>query len=139
MVDFSKSDVEFIKKLPICRVATVTEHNAPTVRPVWPVFDGKNIYFASDPDTAKLHHISKNPQISAVFDDYDKANWSNLRGILIRGIAEIFWRGEEYRYAHTLLKDMYPEYRTKEGEWQEGEVAIIKIVPYCITKWASGT
>jgi len=132
------SEVDFIQQLPVARFATVTKKGEPVARPVWPVYDEKNIYIASDPETNKLRHINNNPSVSIVFDDYDKSNWSNLRGIIIQGTAEVFWKGEEYRYAHTLLKEKYPEYRTNQGGWKEGEVAIIKITPKKVIKWADG-
>jgi len=134
----SKSDVEFIQKLPVGRLATATKECEPVVRPVWPVFDSVFIYFASDPDMPKLEHIEANPEVSLVLDDYDRDNWSNVKGIRIQGEAEILWEGEEYRYAHTLLEEKYPEYRSPEGSWKEGDVPIIKITPTSFSKWASG-
>jgi nitroimidazol reductase NimA-like FMN-containing flavoprotein (pyridoxamine 5'-phosphate oxidase superfamily) len=108
------------------------------VRPVWPVFDGVFFYFASDPDTPKLEQIEANPQVSLVFDDYDPKNWSNIKGIRIQGEAELLWSGEEYRYAHSMLKEKYPEYRTEDGGWKEGELPIIKITPISFARWSSG-
>jgi nitroimidazol reductase NimA-like FMN-containing flavoprotein (pyridoxamine 5'-phosphate oxidase superfamily) len=134
----TKSDKNFIQEMPVCRLATATEECEPVVRPVWAVFDGVFLYFASDPDTPKLEHIEANPQVSLVFDDYDKNNWSNIKGIRIQGEAEIMWNGEEYRYAQSLLKEKYPEYQTEDGGWKEGEVPIIKITPTSFSKWASG-
>ena len=134
----SKSDVEFIQKLPVGRLATVTKECEPVVRPVWPVFDSVFIYFVSDPDMPKLEHIEANPEVSLVFDDYDRDNWSNVKGIRIQGEAEILWEGEEYRYAHTLLEEKYPEYRSDEGCWKEGDAPIIKITPTSFGKWTSG-
>jgi nitroimidazol reductase NimA-like FMN-containing flavoprotein (pyridoxamine 5'-phosphate oxidase superfamily) len=134
----SKSEVVFIQQLPVCRLATVTEDCEPVVRPVWPVFDGVYVYIASDPDTPKLEHIETNPQVSLVFDDYDRSNWSNVKGVRIQGEAELLWKGEEYRYAHDLLKEKYPEYQTEEGGWKEGDLPIIKITPTGFTKWAAG-
>jgi nitroimidazol reductase NimA-like FMN-containing flavoprotein (pyridoxamine 5'-phosphate oxidase superfamily) len=134
----SKADVTFIQQLPVSRLATVTEDCEPVVRPVWPVFDGVYVYIASDPDTPKLEHIETNPQVSLAFDDYDLSNWSNVKGIRIQGEAELLWNGEEYRYAHDLLKEKYPEYRTEEGGWKEGDLPIIKITPTGFNKWASG-
>jgi len=133
----SKSDITFIQQLPVCRLATATEECEPVVRPVWPVFDGANIYIASDPDTPKLEHIEANPEVSLVFDDYDRNNWSNIKGIRIQGEAAIMWNGKEYRYAHDLLKEKYPEYQTPEGGWKEGDTPIIKITPTSFTKWGS--
>jgi nitroimidazol reductase NimA-like FMN-containing flavoprotein (pyridoxamine 5'-phosphate oxidase superfamily) len=134
----SKSDIAFIQKLPVCRLATVTEDCEPMVRTVWAVFDGIYVYIATDPDTPKLEHIDVNPQVSLVFDDYDRNNWSNIKGIRVQGEAEVLWNGEEYRYAHSQLKEKYPEYQTAEGGWKEGDVPIIKITPTGFGKWLSG-
>ena len=30
--------------------------------------------------------------------------------------------GKEYRYAHDLLKEKYPEYASPEGSWKKGDV-----------------
>ncbi len=138
MLKLSPSDVAFIQELPVSRVATATKTGNPRVRPVWHVFDGKNIYFASDLGTVKLRHIKENPKVSIVFDDYDKTKWSNIRGIRIQGTARILWRGKEYRHAHLLLKEKFPEYRTKDGGWEEGEMPIIKITPQSYGKWTYG-
>jgi nitroimidazol reductase NimA-like FMN-containing flavoprotein (pyridoxamine 5'-phosphate oxidase superfamily) len=137
-IRLSKSDIAFVKQLPVCHLATATEECEPMVRPVWAVFDGANIYIASDPDTPKLEQIEANPQVSLVFDNYDEKNWSNIKGIRIQGEAEIMWNGKEYRYAHDLLKEKYPEYASPEGSWKEGDVPIIKIIPTDINKWSQG-
>jgi nitroimidazol reductase NimA-like FMN-containing flavoprotein (pyridoxamine 5'-phosphate oxidase superfamily) len=134
----SKADVAFMQKLPVCRLATVTEECEPVVRPVWSVFDGVNIYVATESDTPKLEHIEANPEVSLVFDDYDRENWSNIKGIRVQGEATVMMNGKEYRYAHDLLKEKYPEYRSEEGSWKEGDVPIIKILPTFIAKWAQG-
>lgn len=137
-VKLTQSETKFIQQLPVCRVATATRNGNPRVRPVWHVYDGICIYFATDPGTIKLRHIKQNPKVSIVFDDYDKENWSNLRGIRVQGTAKILTSGNEYRHAHTLLKGKYPEYRTEEGGWKEGEIPIIKITPKSYGKWADG-
>ncbi len=137
-IRLTKSDKTFIQTMPVGRLATATEDCEPVVRPVWPVFDGIYFYIASDPDTPKLEHIEANPQVSLVFDDYDRENWSNIKGMCFQGEAELLWNGEEYRYAQSLLKEKYPEYRTEKGGWKEGDIPIIKITPTSFSKWASG-
>ncbi|MDR1993837.1 MAG: pyridoxamine 5'-phosphate oxidase family protein [Nitrososphaerota archaeon] len=137
-IKLSKSDKAFIQKLPVGRLATATEDCEPVVRPVWPVFDGVHFYIASDPDTPKLEHIEANPQVSLVIDDYDRENWSIIKGIRIQGEAELLWTGEEYRYAHDLLKEKFPEYQTEAGGWKEGDLPIIKIIPTSFYRWAQG-
>jgi nitroimidazol reductase NimA-like FMN-containing flavoprotein (pyridoxamine 5'-phosphate oxidase superfamily) len=138
MKKLSKSDVAFIQKLPVGRLATATEDCEPMVRPVWPAYDGEYFYIASDPDTPKLDQIEGNPQVSLVIDDYDRENWSVVKGIRIQGEAEILWSGKEYQYAHSLLKEKYPEYQTEEGSWKEGEVPIIKVTPISYERWQEG-
>jgi nitroimidazol reductase NimA-like FMN-containing flavoprotein (pyridoxamine 5'-phosphate oxidase superfamily) len=138
ILKLSNSEVTFIQQLPVCRLATVTPEGQPIVRPVWHVFDGETVYFATDPGLPKLIHIRGNPKVSLAFDDYDRENWSNLRGIRIEGEAAVLEDGEEYRYAHAMLKDKYPEYRTKEGGWEEGQIPIIKIQSTHAMKWANG-
>jgi nitroimidazol reductase NimA-like FMN-containing flavoprotein (pyridoxamine 5'-phosphate oxidase superfamily) len=134
----SKKDVAFMQQLPVCRLATATEECEPIVRPVWPVFDGLNIYIASEPDTPKLEQIEANPEVSLVFDDYDRDNWSIIKGIRVQGEATIMLNGKEYRYAHDLLKEKYPEYRSEAGSWKEGDIPIIKVTPTSFNTWAQG-
>ena len=138
VLKLSKKDVAFMQQLPVCRLATATEECEPIVRPVWPVFDGLNIYIASDPDTPKLEQIEANPEVSLVFDDYDRDNWSIIKGIRVQGEATIMMNGKEYRYAHDLLKEKFPEYRTEAGGWKEGDIPIIKVMPTSYTTWAQG-
>ena len=137
-VKLSKYNVIFIQALPVCRVATATPRGTPRVRPVWHVFDGKCIYFASDPGTVKLRHIAKNPKVSVVFDDYDRGNWGNIHGVRVQGTAKVMWGGEEYKYAHGLLKQKFPEYNTEAGGWKEGDVAIVGVTPQSYGEWTFG-
>jgi len=137
-IRLTKSDKIFVQQLPVCRLATATEDCEPVVRPVWSVFDGVFIYFASDPDTPKLEQIEANPQVSVVFDDYDKNNWSTIRGVRIQGEAEILWKGKEYQYAHSMLREKFPEYQTEAGSWKEGDLPIVKITPTAFVRWSQG-
>ena len=56
---------------------------------------------------------------------------------VLQGEAEILWKGEEYRYAHELLEEKYPEYRSEAGGWKEGDIPIIKITPTDFGKWSA--
>jgi general stress protein 26 len=107
----SRSEIDFVKKLPVCRLATMTKDCEPMVRRVWPVFDGKFVYIATDAGLPKVKQIEDNPKVSIIFDDYDRNNWVNLQGVRMQGDAKILWEGEEYRSAHKRLMDKYPEYR----------------------------
>ena len=100
-VKLSKSDATFIQQLPVCRLATVTTECEPVVRPVWPVFDGVFVYIASDPDTPKLEQIEENPEVSLVFDDYDRDNWSNIQASACK--AKQNFSGEEKNTVMHIL------------------------------------
>lgn len=70
--------------------------------------------------------------------NYDRQNWSNLRGIRIQGTARILNGGDEYRHGHIMLKEKYPEYRTEEGGWEYGEIPIVKVTMKKFGKWSDG-
>ena len=125
--------MEDVPKAVVARVSTVNARNEPNCTPVWPVFDGKKIYFATDPSTQKLKNLKRNPGIAITFDDYDKKDWSKTFGIMFKGSAQILEKGEEYMHAYRLLMDKYPEYR--EDPWQEGEVPIIAVSPDKVARW----
>ncbi len=66
----------------IAWLTTVTPSGKPAPRPVWFVFDGDDIVVFSQPGTAKLRHITLNPEVSF--------NFTSGRGILvINGRAHI--------------------------------------------------
>lgn len=76
--------IEDVPKAVVARVSTVNARNEPNCTPVWPVFDGKKVYFATDPGTQKLKNLRRNPGIAVTFDDYDKKDWSKTFGIVQR-------------------------------------------------------
>ena len=122
-----------VPKAIVSRVATVNEKNEPNCTPVWSVFDGKKIYFATDPGTQKLYNLKRNRNIAIAYDDYDKKNWKKVSGVMFRGTAKVLKKGEEYMHAYKLLQRKYPEYR--EEPWEEGEVPIIAITPKRMYRW----
>ncbi len=52
----------------IAWLTTVTPSGKPAPRPVWFVFDGDDIVLFSQPGTAKLRHITLNPEVSFHFN-----------------------------------------------------------------------
>ena len=49
-------------------LSTVDRHGAPQPRPVWFYWDGESVLVYSQPGTAKVEHIRRNPQVSLHFD-----------------------------------------------------------------------
>lgn len=129
------SEVRFIKRARVMRLATITREGFPHLVPLCHVFDGENIYFATDYGTKKVENIKNNPRVAALFDEY-KEPWSRLKGIMIQGRAEILESGDEFRKAARLLKRKFKYYeREPYGPIEEGEVLIVKIVPERAVSW----
>ncbi len=49
-------------------LTTVSEGSRPQPRPVWFLWDGETFLIYSRPNTFKLQHIAKNPQVALNFD-----------------------------------------------------------------------
>ncbi len=129
MIKFSKKEVNFIKRQTVSRVATISKKGLPQVTPVLHVFDGKNIYFATDYDTKKFKNIKLNPRMAFVVDVYKRSP----QGITIQGKAEILERGSEFNQAYGRLEKRHEYYR--KNPFEEGEAPIIKIIPLRKSRW----
>jgi PPOX class probable F420-dependent enzyme len=53
-------------------LTTVDASGTPQPRPVWFFWDGESFLIYSRPDTAKLRHIERNPQVALNFDGNGK-------------------------------------------------------------------
>lgn len=125
---FSKKEIRFIQKQDVSRVATAYK-NQPQVTPIIHVFDGKNIYFATDFDTKKYRNLKRNRKIAIVMDTYRRTP----KGITIQGMAEILTKGREFRYAYALLQKRHKYYQA--NPFEEGEAPVIKIIPIRKASW----
>ncbi|MDE1855721.1 MAG: pyridoxamine 5'-phosphate oxidase family protein [Candidatus Micrarchaeota archaeon] len=123
MVRFTAKETKFIKSRPEARVATVSKKGWPQVTTVIHVFDGKNIYFATDYGTKKLENIQYSNKLAIVIDVYER----QPKSVSIQGIAEILEKGKEFQYAYKLLQERHAYYRA--NPFKEGEAPIIKVMP----------
>ncbi len=105
----SEAEAAFVRWARVARLATVDPSGAPHVVPVCPVLDGDVVVFASDP-TAKLRNLEADPRCALVFDDYVE-DWAHLRGVMVRGRAEILTSGPDWDRGKALLEEKFPQYR----------------------------
>ena len=80
---FSQVD-EACKKAIWCAIATV-DGNEPRVRIVHPTWEGKYLWFATGPESPKVHQLRDNPHVDI---QYQVAP-PNFIHVLVRGAAEV--------------------------------------------------
>jgi nitroimidazol reductase NimA-like FMN-containing flavoprotein (pyridoxamine 5'-phosphate oxidase superfamily) len=76
---------EYLKTHNICTIA-VSDSNMPSAHTVYYISHRFHIYFASAPDSQKIHILRSNPRISLTVDE-DCQNWRKIRGIQLFGRA----------------------------------------------------
>lgn len=125
--------LRFLGKAPVIRVATVSRQGRPHVTPVCHVeFNGK-IYWASDPDTAKLANIARRRSVALVADTY-KSSWRNMGGVMAQGRARVIRRGPLFRKVRALLYRKFKVYKSN-APFEEGETVIIEVTPSRLVNW----
>ena len=70
---------------------------------------------------------------AAVTVDLYAEDWSNLKGVMVQGTAELIERGPRFRKLRRLLYDKYPQYPEDAG-LEEGDV-IVEITPRHVFAW----
>ncbi len=139
--DLSPAAAAFVSEGRIARLGTADSSGRPLVVPVCYAFDGRRWYSAVDgkPKRAtgrrleRVRNIAENPRVSVLIDRYEE-DWSRLRYVIIRGVAELLSTGEEYAYALRLLTAKYPQYaRVPVG--REGDV-VIGVTPESFREWS---
>lgn len=115
----------------VCRVATTENSAVPHVVPVVHVLVDGKICFASESKAKKVEHLRENPHAAVTVDLYAE-DWSNLKGVMVQGTAELIERGPRFRKLRRALyeKSQYPE----EAELEEGDV-IVAITPRHVFAW----
>ena len=125
--------LKFLAKAPVIRVATVDAQGRPQVTPVCHVeFKGK-VYWASDPDTAKLANIAHRRAVALVADTY-KSSWHKMGGVMAQGKAKLIRRGPMFLKIRDLLYRKFRVYRSN-APFEEGESVIIEVTPTRLVNW----
>lgn len=94
----------------ICRVATHDPGGWPHVVPVaYVVLDGA-IAFWSDAESRKVVNLRRDPRVTCIVDE--GTEMSDLRGVMVRGMAEVIEdRATSERVAGLFLDKVPEEYR----------------------------
>jgi nitroimidazol reductase NimA-like FMN-containing flavoprotein (pyridoxamine 5'-phosphate oxidase superfamily) len=125
--------LRFLHEAPLIRVATVGARGRPHVTPVCHVESDGKIYWASDPDAAKLSNISRHPSVALVADTY-KSSWRQMGGVMAQGQARIVRGGPLFRKIRGLLYRKFKIYKSN-APFEEGESVIIEVTPSRLVSW----
>ena len=140
MPHLTESQARFLTDARVARLATADAGGQPQVIPVCFAFDGESIYIVLDqkPKSVELtrlrrvRNILANPQAALIVDHYDE-DWSELRYVLVSGMAELL-SGEEAEAAAAVLRlrDKYPQYLQMDLDGKP----VIKLIPKRFTVWS---
>jgi len=117
----------------VCRVATVGRRGVPHLVPVCHVVEDGKVYFGSGHDGRKVLNLRENPHVTVSVDLYSE-DWSNLKGVMIQGTAQLIERGPRFRRIRRLLYDKYPQY-PDEAAIDESDSVIVEVNPEHVLTW----
>ncbi|MEM0482361.1 MAG: pyridoxamine 5'-phosphate oxidase family protein [Nitrososphaerota archaeon] len=125
---FRESEVRFLERNELCRLATLDGDGSPHLVPVCYIFRDGFFYIVSDLDTAKVRNIRRDRRVAVLVDQYQPN-----RAILVRGEAEILTQGEEFK---TVSDAFFKKFAwARRDPWDEGEVALIRVKPVKKISW----
>jgi len=119
---FNKSELEFIEKLRVARIATIdSKDKFPHIVPICFFFKDNFFYTSLRKSSKRLININKGSTISLVIDQYAEQNnqWIILRGILIKVNPSILNYKEDtelFMIGWKGLIKKYPQYNTWANE-----------------------
>ena len=125
--------LRFLKAAPVIRVATADRQGRPHVTPVCHVEFKGRIYWASNPDSAKIANISHRRTVALVADTY-KASWQKMGGVMAQGQARIIREGPLFRRIRSLLYRKFRIYKSN-APLEERDSVIIEVTPSHIVHW----
>jgi PPOX class probable F420-dependent enzyme len=128
-----KTATKLIEFERVCRVATSGKKGAPHLVPVCHVLSRGKIYFASEKGALKVSNLRQNPHVAVTVDLYSDA-WSNLKGVMVQGSANLIEKGPSFRRIRKLLYEKYPQYQS-EAAIGERDSVIIEVSPVRVFSW----
>lgn len=128
MVDFTtKLGVNAVKRLQtehVVWLTTTSSDGTPQPNPVWFYWDGESILIYSQPASAKIGNIRRNPKVSLNFNDEEGGNIT-----VLTGVASL----DEHPKHDSRYLEKYREHIPKIGYTAESLAATysiqIRIVP----------
>jgi PPOX class probable F420-dependent enzyme len=128
-----KQLANFVARERICRVATVGEGGRPHLVPVCHVLANGKLYFGSGNDARKVMNLKQNSQVAVTVDLYSD-DWSQLRGVMLRGTARLHARGPGFQKARALLYEKYLQY-SEEAAIAASDSVIVEVTPTAVFSW----
>jgi len=129
---FSQKELEFLRKQQVGRLATVSRDQFPHATPVAYATDEERLYLNIKYDSKKARNIRENPRVAFVVDDFP--SWEKIRGVLVRGKAELISKGKLHQIGRDLIYKKYPKYQ-ESYPIQEGSGYILVITPTKVKSW----
>ncbi len=140
MGSFSQRELEYLKKQAFTGargyIATVSRKKNPQLTPVGYVADEERIYVNIKNESVKARNIRRNPRVSFVVDDMI-GPWKdgNIRGVSVRGKAELISSGKIWETGRDLFHEWFPfweEILVREDGWSK---YILVITPIKVRSW----
>jgi len=132
----TRKEAAFLQRERVVRVATAGP-DGPHVVPVCHVVHQGVIYFGSDRNGLKVRHIARTRRAALVADRYSE-NWGRLRGVSVRGRADILRAGPAFTRARALLYRKYPQYE-RQAALEPEESVIVRVRPTHVLAWDYGS
>lgn len=132
----------FLERQRSGRLATVDPQGRPHAVPIcYALVDGI-LYTPIDekPKTGdprslrRIRNILANPHVCLVVDHYEDAEWSRLRWLQVRGVADLVEDAAERARALAALRERYRQYRSMALE----ELPLLRITPTRLVGWSGG-
>ena len=133
MYEFSAKEQAFLEYRGVGNMAQVGGGSIPQVTPLCHASTATALYIETNGGSWKVRNLEQRPEVAYVVDEYFE-DWEKLKGIRIRGRAEVLREGSEYEAGKQLLFRKYPEQFERMG-WVDGVNVVLKIVPTQATSW----
>jgi nitroimidazol reductase NimA-like FMN-containing flavoprotein (pyridoxamine 5'-phosphate oxidase superfamily) len=129
---WTKAEREFVDTARVARLATTGPHGQPHCVPICPLLMNGKLYLGTDADTAKVRHVTAQPRVALVFDDYTE-DWGHLRGLLVEGEARVV-RGRTFRAVRAKLYRKFLQYQA-QAPLSDREAVALEITPRRKVSW----
>ena len=129
MISFDKKEIEFLKSMEECRVAT-SHGDIPHVKPVSYIFDDGLFLIATDYDTRMYKNVLANPHAALSIDIYKHGEH---KAVLIQGKTTIIEEGSDFSRIYKKFHEKFDWVR--DQPWEEKEAPFIEITPFSKTSW----
>jgi PPOX class probable F420-dependent enzyme len=131
----------FLKNHYTMTLSTLDSFGFPHSTPVWYVAIDEKIYFRAQPYKKKIRNLMKRPQVCGVVSDGEL--YSELRGVMIRGLARIVDHDRSMRKQvfallaekYTSLRDTKRLPRTWQEKYGKEHRVVVEINPTSIVSW----